>query len=38
MPIIDPVFRAQHEVKAEWAREVERTSHSKLACRLCFER
>jgi len=24
MPIIDPNFRAQHEVKAEWAREVER--------------
>jgi hypothetical protein len=25
MPIIDPNFRAQHEIKAEWAREVERT-------------
>ena len=24
MPIIDPNFRAQHEVKAEWPREVER--------------
>jgi hypothetical protein len=24
VPIIDPNYRAQHEVKAEWAREVER--------------
>jgi hypothetical protein len=24
MPIIDRNFRAQHEAKAEWAREVER--------------